>query len=70
MKISTIRFILAAVSLFPAVLLCAMSGLMALLSLLTKGDLSAIPFGFPFITSLAIYVIFLVDTLKMYRDGK
>lgn len=68
MKNSSIRFILILLSLFPAATLCLMWAAMSMLSLL-KGDLSAIPYGLPFVSALVIFIIFTKDTLKLYKNG-
>lgn len=70
MKLSTLRFTLAIISIFPAATMCALWAAHSVLSLFLKGDLSAIPFGFPFVSCLIIYVIFIKDTLKLYKEGK
>lgn len=70
MKVSTIRIILAVMSVFPALVLCGMWGLMTISALFTKGDLSAIPFGFPFIACLIIFGFFVSDTIKLIKEGK
>lgn len=48
--------------------MCLMWAAMAMLHLL-KGDLSAIPYGLPFVSALVIFILFTKDTLKLYKNG-
>jgi hypothetical protein len=69
MKQSKWRLILAITAIFPA-WLCALLAIAAILEALSKRDLETVLYGFPFVSCIIIFVLFIIDTAKLYKENK